>query len=292
MPNKRISDLDEKQKLSSQNIANFFPSGPNPPAGVAANPEEFMLLAVQESHNEKISYSNIKKSLIDASVSTHTSQVIAGKKTFSGGCTFEKDITEDGDMAIKNLTIKGSNTIELPSIVNLNKPVGGASEAQSFSLKIPSGVLEIQGLFKKTFNSIPVVSCNLSHDSGGQPIPTSITNITNKSLTLKFASATPDDGYSANINIFPSNIEAFNHKDSQRFTFDLPEGLTDQTITFPFEYQSIPVVSVTIECNSQSFSHSIKDVTTSNFKLILNSPSVAGTKAHILTSEIGTKNGI
>jgi hypothetical protein len=292
MPNKRISDLDEKEKLSSANISESFPSGPNPEEISNAGPEEFLLLAVEGSRNEKISYPNIKISLLDASVSTHTDQIISGSKRFSGGCTFEKNIEHPQSMEIPSLSTVGSKAVDSLFVDDISKTIGGANEIHSFSHPIKSGESEVIIDLKKSLINKPIISCSLLHQSGGQPIPFSIKDITNKSFKLNLNSPTADGGYSANITVAPSQQEGFLVKDTQRFVADLTSGAEEHTINFLNEYQSAPAVSVTIECNSQSISHIIKDITTSNFKLVLNTQSPTDTKAHIIISKIGTTNGI
>lgn len=292
MPNKRISDLDEKQKLSSPNISESFPFGPNPKEISDSGPEKYLILAVEGSHNEKISCENIKKSLLDASVSTHTDQTIVGTKRFSGGCTFEKNIEHPQSMKIPSLSTVGSKEVDLLSVNDITKTIGGANEILSFSHPIKSGQSEITIDFKKSLINKPIISCCLSHQSGGQPIPFSITEVTQRSFKLKLSSATPDDGYEANITVAPDQQEGFLVKDIQRFKSDLIPGTDEHVIDLPHQYQSPPAISVTIECNSQSLHHIIKDITASNFKLVLNTQSPADTKIHVIASKIGTKNGI
>ena len=107
MPNKRISDLSEREILFSDSAVEPFPSSARIEEPSIGDRNTFFLLARPKIRNEKISYSNLKSSILDNSVYLTGQQLISGNKTFSDPCTFLSrinvneaiDITETGDIS-------------------------------------------------------------------------------------------------------------------------------------------------------------------------------------------------
>ena len=107
MPNKRISDLSEREILFSDSAVEPFPSSARIEEPSIGDRNTFFLLARPKIRNEKISYSNLKSSILDNSVYLTGQQLISGSKTFSEPCTFLSrinvneaiDITETGDIS-------------------------------------------------------------------------------------------------------------------------------------------------------------------------------------------------
>lgn len=103
----RISNLPENLKLYS-NVIEPFPSKPAAPTDPNQNDDDVLFLITKSgSHNEKITYSNLKSSILDNTVFLTGDQLISGEKTFADTCTFEDtvyvheviDITETGDIS-------------------------------------------------------------------------------------------------------------------------------------------------------------------------------------------------
>lgn len=95
MANYRISDLSGKLVLDSDG------------AGAGTDDNALILLARSGSHNEKIKYSDFKKTLTDRCVYITGDQTVSGKKTFADEITFLDrvnihtivDTTQEGDIS-------------------------------------------------------------------------------------------------------------------------------------------------------------------------------------------------
>jgi len=88
MPNKRISELDESGPLYSSEVG--FNYSQTQPSGYQAGDEWYLMLAKPKISNEKIAYSNFRKSILTDSVNLQGNQKISGVKTFSDPCTLKK----------------------------------------------------------------------------------------------------------------------------------------------------------------------------------------------------------
>lgn len=101
----RISNLPEAKKLLSN--LDPFPDRAIIPQSGDADSDALFLLTRSGSHNEKITYKNLKNSLLDNAVFLTGNQLISGEKTFADICTFQDtvyineiiDITQTGDIS-------------------------------------------------------------------------------------------------------------------------------------------------------------------------------------------------
>jgi hypothetical protein len=107
MPNKRISDLPERQTLFSDSLPEPFPSFARATTPSTNDQNSFLLIARPKVRNEKISFANLRASILDNSIYLTGEQLTSGKKTFVDSCTFlgrtniseAIDITETGDIS-------------------------------------------------------------------------------------------------------------------------------------------------------------------------------------------------
>ena len=105
----RISNLPETKRLLSDQVADPFPHQAQLAPLNNQDDEALFLVARSGSHNEKIKFKNLKKSVLDGSNSVFLTgkQLISGEKTFADVCTFEStifineviDITQTGDIS-------------------------------------------------------------------------------------------------------------------------------------------------------------------------------------------------
>ena len=102
----RISNFTHMRTLLSDGLQPFPHQAIINESG---NKDDDVLFLISESgsHNEKIKYKNLKKSILDNSVLLTGNQLISGEKTFADICTFEStiyinevvDITQTGDIS-------------------------------------------------------------------------------------------------------------------------------------------------------------------------------------------------
>lgn len=88
MPNKRISELDESSTLSVSQINNQ--ENLATPTESNIENELFLLLAKEKQSNNKISFSNLTRSINKNLVDRFSNQAITGKKTFEDPCKILK----------------------------------------------------------------------------------------------------------------------------------------------------------------------------------------------------------
>jgi plastocyanin len=105
----RISNLPQTKRLLSDQVADPFPHKAEIAPPNNQDDEALFLLARSGSHNEKVKFKNLKKSVLDGSNAVFLTgkQLISGEKTFADVCTFEStvyineiiDITQTGDIS-------------------------------------------------------------------------------------------------------------------------------------------------------------------------------------------------
>ena len=88
MPNKRISELDDSGPLYSSEVG--FNYSQTQPDGYQSGDEWYLMIAKPKVSNEKIAYSNFRKSILTDGVNLQGAQKISGVKTFSDPCTLKK----------------------------------------------------------------------------------------------------------------------------------------------------------------------------------------------------------
>ena len=91
MPNKRISDLSEREILFSDSAVEPFPSSARIEEPSIGDRNTFFLLARPKIRNEKISYSNLKSSILD-NIAVENYGLIKEKIYY--GCSFESNVKE------------------------------------------------------------------------------------------------------------------------------------------------------------------------------------------------------
>jgi len=107
MPNKRISELNEKITLRADSSFNEFPSSARLYESGVLNEDAYFMVAKEKFSNEKIKFKNLKGSILDTAIYLTGEQLISGHKTFSDPCTFLSrssineilDITQTGDIS-------------------------------------------------------------------------------------------------------------------------------------------------------------------------------------------------
>ena len=107
MPNKRISELNEKITLRADSSFNEFPSSARLYESGSLNDDIYFMGAREKTSNEKIAYKNLKASILDTAIYLTGEQLISGHKTFADPCTFLSrssineilDITQTGDIS-------------------------------------------------------------------------------------------------------------------------------------------------------------------------------------------------
>jgi len=107
MPNKRISELNQRTSLRSDSPLDRFPdSALEYPTG-SINDDLYFLIAREQVSNEKVKYKSLKSSILDTALYLTGKQLVSGNKTFSDPCTFSSrssineilDITQTGDIS-------------------------------------------------------------------------------------------------------------------------------------------------------------------------------------------------
>lgn len=88
MPNKRISDLEERKVLYSDSAAEPFPHQASLNEPELDDHSTMFLLARPKVQNETISYPDLKTTILDNSLYLTGKQLISGSKTFTDVCTF------------------------------------------------------------------------------------------------------------------------------------------------------------------------------------------------------------
>jgi len=142
MPNKRISDLQEKEILVSDLTLEPFPASATIELATQRDKSIDFLLARPKIRNEKISYSNLKNSVLDNSIYLTGNQLISGSKIFADPCTFLSRVnvnefkSSNGDMSgyifvsesglFNNVGI-GSSFFERESDINCSLEISGDS---------------------------------------------------------------------------------------------------------------------------------------------------------------------
>tara|TARA_Y100000356_G_scaffold131279_1_gene134743 strand:- start:68 stop:2086 length:2019 start_codon:yes stop_codon:yes gene_type:complete len=176
----RTSNMQEVSRLLTdvEVPARYIPQ----PAGSEDNNALF-LVSRSGSHNEKISYPNLKKSVTDNVVTLTGDQLISGRKTFADETTFLSrtnineiiDITETGDIS-GNVFVGESGLFERAGIgkcftrremiedVFFNRPSGNGDWQ---SLSFGGGVKEPTHLFSNDFSGEQI---NLSTESESKNI--------------------------------------------------------------------------------------------------------------------------
>ncbi len=108
MPNQRISELNEKLKLNCNYLEgiNFR----NNTDSIVSDNNKLFLIAKEKTYNKKISFFNLKKSILDSSLQNNSNQNVNGKKIFINKCIFRELANKEVKNLYKESYINQSNT--------------------------------------------------------------------------------------------------------------------------------------------------------------------------------------
>ena len=180
MPNKRISDLEERSVLYADSLGHSHHGQPN--AFLSRNEDQDMLflLAKTKVENQAINYKNFKSSILDNSLQMTANQLISGNKVFADNCSFLSrtninqiiDTTIDGDINgqiivgktgfIENIEIYNSNNFETNLQINNEVNLIGDKTAKG-NINI-YGDSYINGDLSKDFDETLFGDLNISGD--------------------------------------------------------------------------------------------------------------------------------
>ena len=122
MANSRISDLQKKTVLHSTGISD------------SADDDALFLIAREKSHNETITYEDLKQSITDYSVNTTGVQVVGGEKTFEDNSFFNSSVQILGDLSVEGgLSVRGD-------ILNLKFDDGSGGDADQYLTQLDSNL--------------------------------------------------------------------------------------------------------------------------------------------------------
>ena len=205
--------------------------------------EALFLLARSGSHNEKITYSNLKQSLLDNVVFLSGNQLISGEKIFADTCTFNSrmnvheiiDNTITGDIS-GNIFVAESGLLQKL----------GVGDPYFFRTKEPDHTLEVSG--SSLFLGDVTISGDLRIDGNrtligdfiqnGDIDATGDINLTGTAY-LRDVYVTGDDG--AWVKVQGGSDEVTSYKTR------LTEGSSHYVVDFPKTYGTAPVLSLSLE---------------------------------------------
>lgn len=168
---------------------------------------------------------------------------------------------------------------------------GGDDESMVFKSNLISGYREFTIELPKTFHTQPVINTQLQHVSGGYIIPSVISNITTHNYKIKFGADIDDDNFSIHTTAMsPSDSElASNKQGMQRFTSTIPSGVDSHTINFPSTHNIKPTLSITMQAENEIVPYTISGVNTSNYTVILSTPTTEQHIVHTISTELDTQ---
>jgi hypothetical protein len=173
MPNKRISELNERTSLRSDSpLDRFGDSALEYPAG-SINDDLYFLIAREKVSNEKVKYRSLKSSILDTALCLTGKQLISGNKTFSDPCTFSSrssinqilDTTQTGDIS-GNIFVGESGLFQN---MGIGTPFFNRSDSPDYTLDVIGdscfiGDATMTGDFRIEGNSLTIGDIFLSGD--------------------------------------------------------------------------------------------------------------------------------
>ncbi len=205
--------------------------------------EALFLLARSGSHNEKITYSNLKQSLLDNVVFLSGNQLISGEKIFADTCTFNSrmnvheiiDNTITGDIS-GNIFVAESGLLQKL----------GVGDPYFFRTKEPDNTLEVSG--DSSFVGQVTITGDVRVDGNrtllgnliqsGNIDATGEINLTGDAY-LENVYVTGEDGVWAAVKAGSDEVTSYKTR--------LTEGSNHYVIDFPKSYGSAPVLSLSLE---------------------------------------------
>lgn len=239
MPNKRISELEERTFLKS-NCAEqiLLEENPSFESNLEKNENIFFLLAREKVKNENINYPTLKTSVLDGSLCDHGSQTISEEKTFADNFSIgekgsRKETDEQSciiDGYIKKLNKENIN-------INLTENTTFINSAKTINLSTLDGRVSFSD--SGCFN-ICATEDNGSLSVGGQAF---IQNIYIESVNKRFYKLMHD----------PTELDYTFHDDETIcFKYKLNKGTDNFTIQFPKVFKERPILSLTLQKPSMS----------------------------------------
>ena len=326
MPNQRISELQELSTLRSNQVEEFINYQPDNTLPNSTNIS--FLTATEKSANNKISYQNLKKSIIDTSLSKSKNQTVNGQKLFKDRCEISS-ITEASspnlyiEKFINNKHNESTSALFEQNILELNADkeiafysnqskkvffsnngclninsendtgavnVGGdayfsniyadniqGSENQEdevvcFRESIPAGSLNKKIILPKTFKYKPIINASLFSNSDTQLISFNLLNVKENSLEVNFHSAIPSSNYYINITALAPSILSdgtsnpnFIEDKIESFHQTLNPNGQEYTISFPASLNNPPVITLSIEGESNIPNFTISSVNNNSY---------------------------
>lgn len=217
----RISNLEESHSLFSFDET-IIPSEFNPAIG-NEHDEVLFLLSNSGIRNEKISFKNLKKSILDSSVLLTGDQNIFGSKTFKDPCIFE------GGISIDNYTVEEFiyHKDDLETNIQFENGKINFSANESININVSGKTLNI--------NNNGSVAINSSEYRGALNVS--------------------GDGYFNNIYILDESNEfspiTCQSENSVNFTLSLASGFATHNIDLPKTFQNPPSLLLSVEAEEQ-----------------------------------------
>lgn len=285
MPNKRISDLQEKEILISDLTLESFPSSAHLNSQTEHDKKIDFLLARPRERNEKISYSNLKSSILDNAACLTGTQLISGEKTFNSNCSLNsagptKDLSISGNCFLENAFIQEQPSAEFFKISSIK------DETVAFKTRLKEGFDEFKINLPKTFESNPVICANLESENGGAIKPFIISNVTRHDFSLKLSSKTQGQNYYLNTTALSRTTE---EKQVQAFRSTLTKGSNQYEIFFPFAYSQAPIVTISVEGTNKIIPYTISSVNNSSYTITFGTNVNDDYTIHTFSSTQGTK---
>lgn len=255
MPNKRISELDERFFLKSQQLQTN--SQTQDFAENINTQDTYFLLAREKTKNEKINFPQLKSSILDSSLLSYGDQSCLGSKNFNSDSYFLSN-TYLSQVSQNNIDDNSDETICFKYKTNINK--------KTFHINFP-----------KRFKEKPVLSIS-TQCSSGLFIPYIIRSISNYNFTIEFASNIEEINFTIHIVAHsPSFITETgatiidNQNASQAFSTKLPGGSKEYNIQFPRSSNTPPKISCCLEGSGSITLYNIYNLTQNGYTVSFSS---------------------
>jgi len=218
--NNRISNLEEIQELSSFNIDQIAQTY-DPNIG-NSDDDVLFLITTPGQTNQKITFKNLKKSILDSSVLLTGDQHIRGSKTFVEECVF------DGGLNVDSYTVEDYiyHKDDLDTYIQFQDNKINLSANEEVNINVSGKTLSINNNGSVAINSEDYLGA----------------------LTVS-GSAYFDNVYVKGDLGEYSQISDF-AESSVNFSESIAAGNTEYNINFPKTFQSNPAVSVSLESSS------------------------------------------
>ena len=162
------------------------------------------------------------------------------------------------------------------SVKKENNEYGSTQEDEniSFAYKLQSGANTQTLYLPKTFKYKPIISATLFNANSDTYVPFCISNVTEYSFDVRFATLLSTSDYELHVSAFSPSILPDNSvnpvsdaKLIQRFATVITGQTTSQIIAFPFAYDSAPAVHATVESANKIVPHTISSVNNESYTI-------------------------